>query len=145
MKRLILTLLVSIAATFYAAAAPTWVKDLWYDGGNEATINWDNTKFFNASDFAGVKVGDYIQIDITSSTGAIELKSNGNILPGTVKCDKPNGGGAYTYKAYITADMLASLQAHGLLVCGDSFVTNGIKIFNDGTTIPDGAIWAGYT
>lgn len=145
MKRLIFTLLVSIAATFYAAADPTWVKDLWYNAGNEAPIAWDNTKFFEASDFAGVKVGDYIQIDITSSTGLIELKSNGVLLPGTVKCDKPNGGGAYTYKAYITADMLASLQAHGLLVCGASFTTNGIKIFNDGTTIPDGAIWAGYT
>lgn len=145
MKRLIFTLLVSIAATFYAAAGPTWVKDLWYDGGTTATITWNDTKFFNASDFSDVKVGDYIQIDITSSTGAIELKSNGSFLPGTVKCDRPNGGGAYTYKAYITADMLASLQAHGLLVCGAEFKTNGIKIFNDGTTIPDGAIWAGYT
>ncbi len=109
MKRLIFTLLVSIAATFYAAAAPTWVKDLWYDAGNDATITWVNTKSFNASDFANVKVGDYIQIDILSSTGAIELKSNGVILPGTVQCIQPNGGGAYTYKAYITADMLASL------------------------------------
>lgn len=145
MKRLIFTLLVSIAATFYAAADPTWVKDLWYNAGNEATIAWDNTKSFEASDFAGVKVGDYIQIDITSSTGLIELKSNGSFLPGTVKCDKPNGGGAYTYKAYITADMLASLQAHGLLVCGAEFKTIGIKIFNDGSVMPEGAIWAGYT
>ncbi|MGN0209740.1 MAG: hypothetical protein ACI391_01330, partial [Muribaculaceae bacterium] len=102
MKRLIFTLLVSIAATFYAAADPTWVKDLWYNGGNAATITWDDTKFFNASDFSGVKVGDYIQIDILSSTGAIELKSNGVILPGTVQCIQPNDGGKYTYKAYIT-------------------------------------------
>ena len=145
MKRLIFTLLVSIAATFYAAADPTWVKDLWYNGGATITWDWVNTKSFNASDFANVKVGDYIQIDILSSTGAIELKSNGVILPGTVQCIQPNGGGEYTYKAYITADMLASLKAHGLLVCGAEFKTNGIKIFNDGTSIPDGAIWAGYT
>lgn len=145
MKRLIFTLLVSIAATFYAAADPTWIKDLWYDGGNAATITWADTKFFNASDFSGVKVGDYIQIDITSSTGLIELKSNGSFLPGTVKCDKPNGGGAYTYKAYITVDMLAALQTYGLLVCGAEFKTIGIKIFNDGSVMPEGAIWAGYT
>lgn len=145
MKRLIFTLLVSIAATFYADAEPTHIKDLWWDG-SEATITWVNTKSFNASDFSGVKVGDYIQIDILASRdGAIELKSNGVILPGTVQCIQPNGGGAYTYKAYITADMLASLQTYGLMVCGASFTTNGIKIFNDGTTIPDGAIWAGYT
>ena len=144
MKRFIFTLLVSIAAVCSLSAAD-WKKDLWYDGGNSATITWDDTKFFDAATFSDVNVGDYIQIDIISSTGAIELKSNGFILPGTVKCDKPNAGGAYTYKAYITADMLASLKAHGLLVCGASFVTNGIKIFNDGTSIPEGAIWAGYT
>ena len=144
MKRLIFTLLVSIAATFYAAADPTWVKDLWYEAGNKATITWDKTKFIEASDFAGVKVGYYIQIDVTSSTGEIVLKSNGHRLPGTAYCYKPNSVEPYTYKAYITKDMLADLQAYGLEVVGD-FTTNGIKIFNDGFVMPNGAIWGGYT
>ena len=113
MKRFIFTLLVSFAAVCSLSAAD-WKKDLWYDGGNSATITWDDTKFFDATTFSDVNVGDYIQIDIISSTGAIELKSNGVILPGTVKCDKPNSGGAYTYKAYITVDMLAALQSTGL-------------------------------
>ena len=144
MKRLIITFLVSIVAAFYVAAAdPVWVKDLWYDAGNTTTISWSNAKKFSKDVFSDVLEGYYIQIDVTASTGAIELKSNGHRLPGTVYCEKPNSGGAYIYKAYITVGMLADLQAHGLEVCGD-FTTNGIKIYNDGYVMPNGAIWGGF-
>ncbi len=146
MKRFIFTLLVSIVAAFYVAAAddPIWVKDLWYNDGNSATISWSSAKNFTADQFADVLDGYYIQIDVTSSKGVIELKSNGHRLPGTAYSNKPNSGGAYTYKAYITKDMLADLQAYGLEVLGDEFTITGIKIYNDGFVMPNGAIWGGF-
>lgn len=116
------------------------VKDI-YDGAAK-DVTWESPLQIDAAQFAdGVKVGNYISIDLANATDVLEIKADGKWLPGS---RFTNIEGATEYKAYITADMLAALRTYGLEIVGRSFTVNDVKIMDDGFSMPEGAIWGGY-
>lgn len=139
MKKLALSIFATLACIFAAKADVVEVKSL-YSGSQDVT--WDNSLNIEASEFAsGVEVGHYILINLENATDVLEIKANGVWLPGSIFT---NIEGKSEYKAYITSPMLSALKEYGLEIIGKSFTVTSVKIMNDGTTVPDGAIWAGY-
>lgn len=140
MKKTIFTIVMILAAAVSAVAQET-VKTLY--AGEPKEVTWDNTLAIPAEDFAeGVNVGQYIYITFSQTTDVIEIKSDGTWLPGSRFTML--GDNAADFRAYITADMLAALKAHGLEICGAKFTVTGVSVCNDGFVMPAGAIWGGY-
>ena len=123
-----------------ACTLASYAADIWT--GTHA-VSWDNTIKIEADKFADAKVGDKLTLAFVATDGGdvIELKSDGDKLPGTRFY--PFGADATSMETYITADMLHVLQATGLEVCGTKFTVSTIKVENVGYEMPEGAIWAG--
>lgn len=130
----------AIAAAFSAANAEQ-VKSLY--SGEPYQVTWATTLQIGAEEFASdVKVGDYIYFTFENTTDVIELKADGQHLPGTRYTVL--GDNAPDYKVYITAGMLDELKRFGMEVCGANFTVKTVSVENDGFTMPEGAIWGGY-
>lgn len=129
------------AAASITASAQETIKTLYE--GNPVEVTWENTLKIEAENFSSdVKAGDYIYITFDRTSDVIELKSDGTWLPGTRFVFL--GDNTPELKTYITTDMLESLKATGLELCGASFTVNTVSICNDGFVMPEGAIWGGY-
>ena len=116
--------------------------DLWT--GDHA-VAWNNTLSIEASKFADTQVGDQLKLSFYANAAdgdVIELKSNGQKLPGT--CFHRFYTDQTSYEVYVTADMLAKLQQFGLEVCGNLFNATKVEVNSVGFNVPEGAIWAGY-
>ena len=107
MKKSLLSAFAALAVAFTASAEPTLVKNL-FTTESPVEVTWETPLFISAENFADVNVGNFIQLDLVNTTDVIEIKSDGNKLPGSTFCWLGDHE-SYTYKAYITADMLASL------------------------------------
>lgn len=134
MKRLLL-FVVLLAGILSANATDIW------EGTHDVT--WENTVSIEADQFASVKVGDFIIVDLSfSEEDVIELKSNGQRLPGTLYTRR--GTGYTRHEAYVTAAMLAQLQTYGLEVCGNHFTLSKVSYADGKNNVHEGAIWTGY-
>ena len=134
MKRLLL-FVVLLAGILSANATDIW------EGTHDVT--WGNTVSIEADQFASVKVGDFIIVDLSfSEEDVIELKSNGQRLPGTLYTRR--GTGYTRHEAYVTAAMLAQLQTYGLEVCGNHFTLSKVSYADGKNNVHEGAIWTGY-
>ena len=144
MKKLALAALMaaSIAGTAMAEE-PTLVKSLFTSADGQ-TVTWSNTLTIPAEEFADatIQAGNYLYITFSATTDVIELKSNGEKLPGTVFTRL--GEGRTDLKVYFTEDMISAVKANGVELCGASFSVTGVGIYSDGTTAPAGAVWCGY-
>ena len=140
MKKIFSIAVAAICTGFSAHADVTTVKNLYT--GEAVNITWENTLTIDPENFAeDVNVGDYISINLENATDVLEIKANGTWLPGSIKSEIAN---KEEYKAYITADMLATLKEFGMEICGASFTVTGVNVMNDGFQMPEGAIWGGY-
>ena len=97
--------------------------------------------------FSSASIGHKLTISYTASTsdnGNVELKSNDNILPGTIlhTIAKNSGEGALTL--YLTTDALAQLQAYGLTLTGEHYTATAIKLERTEFQMPTNAVWGGY-
>lgn len=142
MKKILTSLAAVFAMTATASAQETLVKTI-FTTEEPVAVSWETPLYFEASNFEDVAVGYFIQLDLVNTTDVIEIKSDGQKLPGSRFCWLGDNE-SYTYRAYITKDMLAALQATGLELCGANFKVAGASIHNDGFVMPDGAIWGGY-
>ena len=97
--------------------------DLWE--GTHA-VAWDNTLTIEAAKFADAQVGQKIVIEFTDATGeAIELHSNGGMLPGTRYAHSLYGD-QHSMEVFITPGMLACLKEHGMEICGKGFTATKV-------------------
>ncbi|MGM9859579.1 MAG: hypothetical protein ACI31C_02365 [Muribaculaceae bacterium] len=142
MKKILTSLVAAFAMTATVSAQETLVKTI-FTTDEPVAVSWETPLYFEASNFEDVAVGYFIQLDLVNTTDVIEIKSDGQKLPGSRFCWLGDNE-SYTYRAYITKDMLAALQATGLELCGANFKVAGASIHNDGFVMPDGAIWGGY-
>lgn len=142
MKKILTSLVAVFAMTATASAQETLVKTI-FTTEEPVAVSWETPLYFEASNFEDVAVGYFIQLDLVNTTDVIEIKSDGQKLPGSRFCWLGDNE-SYTYRAYITKDMLAALQSTGLELCGANFKVAGASIHNDGFVMPDGAIWGGY-
>lgn len=136
-------LLAAVAATAFTmpVICQNTVKTLY--SGDPVDVTWENTLKIESTSFdEDINVGDYIYITFDQTSDVIELKANGTWLPGTRFTSL--GDNTPDMKTYITADMLNSLKAYGLELCGAAFTVKEVSICNDGFHMPDGAIWGGY-
>lgn len=135
--------LAAIAAAFVmpvSAEEAELVANLY--SGNPVAVTWENTLKIDADKFATVSAGNYISISFEKTTDVIELKADGQWLPGTIYTEL--GDNTADTKTYITTDMLAKLKEFGLELCGASFTVKEVNVYNDGFNMPDGAIWGGF-
>lgn len=142
MKKILTSLVAVFAMTATASAQETLVKTI-FTTEEPVAVSWETPLYFEASNFEDVAVGYFIQLDLVNTTDVIEIKSDGQKLPGSRFCWLGDNE-SYTYRAYITKDMLAALQVTGLEIIGANFKVAGASIHNDGFVMPDGAIWGGY-
>lgn len=142
MKKILTSLAAVFAMTATASAQETLVKTI-FTTEEPVAVSWETPLYFEASNFEDVAVGYFIQLDLVNTTDVIEIKSDGQKLPGSRFCWLGDNE-SYTYRAYITKDMLAALQVTGLEIIGANFKVAGASIHNDGFVMPDGAIWGGY-
>lgn len=144
MKKLALaTLMAATIAGTVMAEEPTLVKSLFTSEEGQ-TVTWESTLTIPAADFADVTIepGNYLYITFSATTDVIELKANGEKLPGTLFTWL--GEGKTDLKVYFTEDMISAVKANGVELCGASFSVTGVGIYSDGTTAPAGAVWCGY-
>lgn len=144
MKKLALaTLMAAAIAGTAMAEEPTLVKSLFTSADGQ-TVTWESTLTIPATDFADVKMepGNYLYITFNATTDVIELKANGNKLPGTLYTNL--GENRSDLKVYFTEDMISEINQYGVELCGKNFSVTGVGIYSDGTTAPAGAVWCGY-
>lgn len=143
MKKTLLTLVTVFAMTASVSAQEaTLVKTLPISEG-PVSVSWGTPLYFEASNFEEVVAGNYIQLDLVNTTDVIEIKSDGQKLPGSVFCWLGDNA-SYTYKVYITNDMLAALKTTGLEIIGANFQVAAAAVYSDGFVMPEGAIWGGF-
>lgn len=139
MKKLLLSASLAVVCGGFASAELTTVATVFE--GNQ-TVGWDNTLFIEADQFAEASVGDFIYITFSNTTDVIELKSDGDWIPGSRYSWL--GEGTPDYRCYLTQAGLNAIQADGLELCGANFTVTSVQICNDGFVMPEGAIWGGY-
>ena len=135
MKKILLFLCLVATATIASAT------DLW-EGTHEVT--WSNTLTIEAANFADAQVGQKIVIEFMNATGeAIELHSNGAMLPGT-----RFGHNIYAdqnaVEVFITTGMLARLKESGLEICGNGFTATKAWYGDGKEGVDDNTVWTGY-
>ena len=106
-----------------------WIGNTTFDG------SWTGNQPLAASCFADAKVGDYLRVKVknlgVSPVMTLSYDNNGwSQLPDT-EANKPVKGGYVQYS--ITADMLAALQAYGMIITGTNFTLTSIDILDPAT------------
>lgn len=126
MKRILLSLFSLFALSLTLCATQIWE-------GNTA-INWNNAVSISAESFVEASVSDHIQVQFQSITGQghVQLRSSAGVwvLVGTSGADLTEG--MTTQDFIITSEMLAEIQANGLVVTGYGFNMTGVAL-NAGT------------
>lgn len=125
-----------LAATVIASATDVWE--------GEHAVDWSSTLKIDADKFADMKLGDKLVIEFKDAAGeVIELHSDGGMLPGTRFAHSifPDQSGA---EVFATPAMLASLQTHGLEVCGTDFIATKIWYGDGKESIDANTVWSGF-
>ena len=125
-----------LAATVIASATDVWE--------GEHAVDWSNTLKIDADKFTDMKLGDKLVIEFKDAAGeVIELHSDGGMLPGTRFAHSifPDQSSA---EVFATPAMLASLQTHGLEVCGKDFIATKIWYGDGKESIDANTVWSGF-
>jgi hypothetical protein len=125
-----------LAATVIASATDVWE--------GEHAVDWSSTLKIDADKFTDMKLGDKLVIEFKDAAGeVIELHSDGGMLPGTRFAHSifPDQSSA---EVFATPAMLASLQTHGLEVCGMDFIATKIWYGDGKESIDANTVWSGF-
>ena len=124
-----------------AATVITYATDVWE---GEHAVTWQSTLNIGAAQFAGIKTGDKIVVEFKDATGdAIELHSNGGMLPGTryehfVYADQNS------IEVFATPAMIASLKQYGMEICGTGFTATKVWYGDGKEGIDANTVWSGF-
>jgi len=124
-----------------AATVITYATDVWE---GEHAVTWETTLNIEATQFADIETGDKIVVEFKDATGdAIELHSNGGMLPGTryahrVFSDQSN------IEVFATPAMIASLKQYGMEICGTGFTATKVWYGDGKDGIDANTVWSGF-
>lgn len=124
-----------------ASTVITYATDVWE---GEHAVTWESTLKIEAAKFAEIKTGDKIVVEFKDATGeAIELHSNGGMLPGTryahrVYADQSN------IEVFATPAMIASLKQYGMEICGTGFTATKVWYGDGKEGIDANTVWSGF-
>lgn len=141
MKQKILSVAVALMLT---SAMSVSAASIW-SGGHAVT--WENTLTLDAAKFADAQPGYKLTFTLSVNDGtpdAIELKANGQKLPGTrfTLCQD----WWETYDVFMTQDMIDSVKVYGMEICGANYTLFDIDLSEGkSASMKEGkAIWTGY-
>lgn len=124
-----------------AATVITYATDVWE---GEHAVTWESTLNIEAAQFADIKTGNKIVVEFKDATGeAIELHSNGGMLPGTryehfVYADQNS------IEVFATPAMIASLKQYGMEICGTGFTATKVWYGDGKEGIDANTVWSGF-
>ena len=133
-KVLLLTCL--MASTVITYATDVWEGEHAVTGG--ATLN------IEATQFADIKTGNKIVVEFKDATGdAIELHSNGGMLPGTryahfIYADQSK------IEVFATSTMTEYLKQYGMEICGIGFTATKVWYGDGKGGIDANTVWSGF-
>ena len=124
-----------------AATVITYATDVWE---GEHAVTWESTLKIEATQFADIKTGDKIVVEFKNATGdAIELHSNGRMLPGTRYAHRVYAGES-SIEVFATPAMIASLKQYGMEICGTGFTATKVWYGDGKDGIDANTVWSGF-
>lgn len=124
-----------------AATVITYATDVWE---GEHAVTWESTLNIEATQFADIKTGDKIVVEFKDATGdAIELHSNGGMLPGT-RYEHRVFPGESSIEVFATPAMIASLKQYGMEICGTGFTATKVWYGDGKEGIDANTVWSGF-
>ena len=113
------------------------------EGQTDTVVTWEKTFTISKEYFASCQQGNLLKLTLNNATDVIELKSNGQTLPGS---RFSNIAGAESYECFMTQAMLDTCKLYGMELCGASFGITKIEILDGkaGNMKTGETIWTGY-
>ena len=113
------------------------------EGQTDTVVTWEKTFTISKEYFASRQQGNLLKLTLNNATDVIELKSNGQKLPGSRFC---NIDKAESYECFMTQAMLDTCKLYGMQLCGKSFGIKMIEILDGkaGNMKTGETIWTGY-
>ena len=132
-------------ATALMSSAMVTAEIIWSpaEGQTDTVVTWEKTFTISKQSFATCQQGNLLKLTLNNATDVIELKSNGQKLPGS---RFSNIAGAKSYECYLTQAMLDTCKLYGMELCGASFGIKQIEILDGkaGNMKTGETIWTGY-
>ena len=132
-------------ATALMSSAMVTAEIIWSpaEGQTDTVVTWEKTFTISKQSFATCQQGNLLKLTLNNATDVIELKSNGQKLPGS-RFSKI--AGAESYECYLTPAMLDTCKLYGMELCGASFGIKQIEILDGkaGNMKTGETIWTGY-
>ena len=132
-------------ATALMSSAMVTAEIIWSpaEGQTDTVVTWEKTFTISKQSFATCQQGNLLKLTLNNATDVIELKSNGQKLPGS---RFSNIAGAESYECFLTQAMLDTCKLYGMELCGASFGIKQIEISDGkaGNMKTGETIWTGY-
>lgn len=132
-------------ATALMSSAMVTAEIIWSpaEGQTDTVVTWEKTFTISEQSFATCQQGNLLKLTLNNATDVIELKSNGQKLPGS-RFSKI--AGAESYECFLTQAMLDTCKLYGMELCGASFGIKQIEILDGkaGNMKTGETIWTGY-
>ena len=132
-------------ATALMSSAMVTAEIIWSpaEGQTDTVVTWEKTFTISEQSFAKCQQGNLLKLTLNNATDVIELKSNGQKLPGS-RFSKIDG--AASYECFLTQAMLDTCKLYGMELCGASFGIKQIEISDGkaGNMKTGETIWTGY-
>lgn len=132
-------------ATALMSSAMVTAEIIWSpaEGQTDTVVTWAKPFTIFKQSFATCQQGNLLKLTLNNATDVIELKSNGQKLPGS---RFSNITGAASYECYLTQAMLDTCKLYGMELCGASFGIKQIEILDGkaGNMKTGETIWTGY-
>ena len=140
MKKVFLMLATALMSCAMVTAETIWTPA---EGQTDTVVTWEKTFTISKEYFASRQQGNLLKLTLNNATDVIELKSNGQKLPGSRFC---NIDKAESYECFMTQAMLDTCKLYGMQLCGKSFGIKMIEILDGkaGNMKTGETIWTGY-
>ncbi|MGM9809826.1 MAG: hypothetical protein ACI30J_03030 [Paludibacteraceae bacterium] len=140
MKKVFLMLATALMSCAMVTAETIWTPA---EGQTDTVVTWAKTFTISKEYFASCQQGNLLKLTLNNATDVIELKSNGQKLPGS---RFSNIAEAESYECFMTQAMLDTCKLYGMELCGASFGITKIEILDGkaGNMKMGETIWTGY-
>ena len=132
-------------ATALMSSAMVTAEIIWSpaEGQTDTVVTWEKTFTISKQSFATCQQGNLLKLTLNNATDVIELKSNGQKLPGSRFSNIAEAG---SYECFLTQAMLDTCKLYGMELCGASFGIKQIEILDGkaGNMKTGETIWTGY-
>ena len=132
-------------ATALMSSAMVTAETIWTpaEGQTDTVVTWEKTFTISKEYFASCQQGNLLKLSLNNATDVIELKSNGQKLPGSRFSKIAEAG---SYECFLTQAMLDTCKLYGMELCGASFGIKKIEILDGkaGNMKTGETIWTGY-